>query len=228
MSKTNHKPISSAAAGNYAALLADIKQRIRTAQVRTAMAGNANMLMLYWEIGGVLAERQKIAGWGAAVLPRLATDLHNDMPEVKGFSARNLRLMIQFFDEYAAFGPIWQRSVARLEDDATGGKKGPVPVAQLPAKSDDAQIWQRAVAKLGRSWSIRQKTGSSGEDCERKNPSRQASRCANRLRAGARQMCPSLHFSAASPTRRRSPNRAGASWRCRPSPSAPARCEYAA
>ena len=73
MSKTNHKPISSAAAGNYAALLADIKQRIRTAQVRTAMAGNANMLMLYWEIGGVLAERQKIEGWGAAVRPWLAT-----------------------------------------------------------------------------------------------------------------------------------------------------------
>ena len=106
------KPISSATAGNYAGLLADIKQRIRTAQVRTAMAGNASMFMLYWEIGGVLAKRQKIEGWGTAVLPKLATDLHNDLPEVKGFSARNLRLMIQFFDEYPAFGPIWQRAVA--------------------------------------------------------------------------------------------------------------------
>ena len=47
------------------------------------MAGNASMLMLYWEIGGVLAERQKNEGWGAAVLPRLATDLHNDLPEVR-------------------------------------------------------------------------------------------------------------------------------------------------
>jgi predicted nuclease of restriction endonuclease-like (RecB) superfamily len=148
MSKTNHKPILSVTAGNYSALLADIKQRIRTAQVRTAMAGNASMLMLYWEIGGVLAERQKIEGWGTAVLPRLATDLHNDLPEVKGFSARNLRLMIQFFDEYPAFGPIWQRAVAKLADDSTGGKKGPAPVSQLSAESDDAQIWQRAVAQL--------------------------------------------------------------------------------
>ena len=143
-----NKPISSATAGNYAGLLADIKQRIRTAQVRTAMAGNASMLMLYWEIGGVLAERQKIEGWGTAVLPRLATDLHNDLPEVKGFSARNLRLMIQFFDEYPAFGPIWQRAVAKLSDDPTGGKKGPPPMSQLPAESADAQIWQRAVAQL--------------------------------------------------------------------------------
>jgi predicted nuclease of restriction endonuclease-like (RecB) superfamily len=143
-----NKPISSATAGNYAGLLADIKQRIRTAQVRTAMAGNASMLMLYWEIGGVLAERQKNEGWGAAVLPRLATDLHNDLPEVKGFSARNLRLMIQFFAEYPAFGPIWQRAVAKLSDDSTGGKKGLPPVTQLPAEFADVQIWQRAVAQL--------------------------------------------------------------------------------
>jgi predicted nuclease of restriction endonuclease-like (RecB) superfamily len=143
-----NKPISSATAGNYAGLLADIKQRIRTAQVRTAMAGNASMLMLYWEIGGVLAERQKNEGWGAAVLPRLATDLHNDLPEMKGFSARNLRLMIQFFSEYPAFGPIWQRAVAKLSDDFTGGKKVPPLMSQLPAESADAQIWQRAVAQL--------------------------------------------------------------------------------
>ena len=123
-----NKPISSATAGNYAGLLADIKQRIRTAQVRTAMAGNASMLMLYWEIGGVLAERQKAGGWGAGVLPRLATDLHNDLAELKGFSARNLRLMIQFFGEYPDSGPIWQRAVANLADDPTGGKKRPPPV----------------------------------------------------------------------------------------------------
>jgi len=104
--------------------------------------------MLYWEIGGVLAKRQKIEGWGTAVLPKLATDLHDDLPEVKGFSARNLRLMIQFFDEYPAFGPIWQRAVAKLSDDPTGGKKGPPPMSQLPAESDAAQIWQRAVAQL--------------------------------------------------------------------------------
>ena len=70
MSKLNpkSKPISSATAGNYAGLLADIKQRIRTAQVRTAMAGNASMLKLYWEIGGVLVKRQKNeVGWGAAI-----------------------------------------------------------------------------------------------------------------------------------------------------------------
>ena len=132
MTRKSGKPTALAAtAGSYADLLADIKQRIRTAQVRTAMAGNASLLALYWEIGSVLAKRQKEAGWGAAVLPRLATDLHNDFPEVKGFSARNLRLMIQFFDEYPGFGAIWQRLVAKL-----------------PTNADDGTIWQRAVAQL--------------------------------------------------------------------------------
>lgn len=132
MTRKSGKPTALAAtAGSYADLLADIKQRIRTAQVRTAMAGNASLLALYWEIGSVLAERQKEAGWGAAVLPRLATDLHNDLPEVKGFSARNLRLMIQFFDEYPGFGAIWQRLVAKL-----------------PTNAEDGAIWQRAVAQL--------------------------------------------------------------------------------
>ena len=166
MSKEPAKPKTlPAAARSYVGLLADIKERIRTAQVRAALANNAGMLQLYWEIGGVLAERQKEAGWGAAVLPKLAADLHNDLPEVKGFSARNLRLMIQFFGEYPSFGPIWQRAVAKLPAQAGGGEiwlppvaklgkhppadpKGPPPVAQLSAESDTAQIWQRAVAQL--------------------------------------------------------------------------------
>ncbi len=142
------KPISSVAAGNYAGLLADIKQRIRTAQVRTAMAGNASMLMLYWEIGGVLAERQKREGWGAAVLPRLATDLHNDLPEVKGFSVRNLKLMTQFFREYPDFSAIGQPPVAQLADSSTAHKKGQRAVAQMSTTPAAAQMWQRAIAQL--------------------------------------------------------------------------------
>ncbi len=103
-----------AALTDYATLLGEIKNRIHTAQVRTAMAGNTSLLMLYWEIGAVLADRQKKEGWGTAVLPRLAKDLHNELPEEKGFSARNLRLMMRFFEEYPDWGSIWQRAVAQL------------------------------------------------------------------------------------------------------------------
>jgi hypothetical protein len=104
------------AASSYSALLADIKQRIRAAQVRTAMAGNASMLMLYWEIGGVLTERQKAEGWGAGVLPKLELDLKNELPEEKGFSERNMRRMIQLYREYPGLLPIRTQAVSELED----------------------------------------------------------------------------------------------------------------
>ena len=47
-----NKPLSPATGGEYRGLLADIKQRIRMAQVRTSMMANASLLRLYWEIGG--------------------------------------------------------------------------------------------------------------------------------------------------------------------------------
>jgi len=133
---------------------ADGKQRIRTAQVGTAMSANASMLMLYWEIGGLLADRQKKEGWGAAVLPGLAADLHNDLPEMKGFSVRNLKRMVQFFREYPLLFAIRPPSVAQLSEELSKGVKGPRPVAQLsdtaslPVGSADSEIWQRAVAQL--------------------------------------------------------------------------------
>jgi len=43
-----------------------------------------------------------------------------DLPEVKGFSARNLRLMTQFFDEYSSLGPISPRPVAKMEINPAG------------------------------------------------------------------------------------------------------------
>ncbi len=140
---------------NYASLLTTIKQRIQTAQVRTAMAGNTSMLMLYWDVGNLLVERQAEEGWGAAVLPRLAIDLRNELPEVKGFSVRNLKLMTQFFREYPELFPIGQPAVAQLEDQShdqpdkrSRSSKGQPSVALLPAETTDAAIWQRAVAQL--------------------------------------------------------------------------------
>lgn len=148
MKKPTKQESLAATTGSYAELLSDIKQRIHSAQVRTAMAGNASMLLLYWEIGRELAERQKQEGWGAAVLPRLAADLHNDLPEVKGFSERNLRRMIQFHQEYPELFAIWPLPVAQIGRHSEDASIRPLSVAKLPAEPADAQIWQRAVAQL--------------------------------------------------------------------------------
>ena len=81
----------------YKNLLLDIKQRIGAAQTRAVLAVNAELLQLYWDIGQMIAQRQQQEGWGAGIIPRLAVDLHNELPEMKGFSERNLKRMLAFY-----------------------------------------------------------------------------------------------------------------------------------
>lgn len=98
----------------YAHLLSDIKNRIRQAQAKAVLAVNSEMLLMYWDIGKMISERQRSEGWGSGVIPRLSRDLHHDLPEVKGFSERNLRMMLQFFQKYPDPEAIWQQVVAKL------------------------------------------------------------------------------------------------------------------
>ena len=60
---------------DFGALLADVKNRIQTAQMRASLAVNAELVRLYWDIGRIIAERQRQEGWGAAVIPRLSREL---------------------------------------------------------------------------------------------------------------------------------------------------------
>lgn len=58
------------------------------------------MVRLYWDIGRTILDRQKRAGWGARVIDRLATDLREAHPDLKGFSPRNLLFMRAFAEAY--------------------------------------------------------------------------------------------------------------------------------
>ena len=84
----------------FAALVTEVKGRIQAAQTRAVLAVNAELVRLYWDIGRIIDERQQREGWGAAVIPRLAVSLHNELPDVKGFSERNIKRMLAFYREY--------------------------------------------------------------------------------------------------------------------------------
>ena len=120
----------------YATLLADIKQRVRRAQVRAMLAVNAELIRLYWDIGRVIDERQQQEGWGAGVIPRLARDLHNDLPEEKGFSERNIKQMLVFYREYAQLSFV-QQPAAQIET----GPKVPQAAALFTAELILALPW---------------------------------------------------------------------------------------
>ena len=139
---------------DYASLLTEVKGRIRSAQVRATLSANAEMLAMYWDVGRMIEQRQKAEGWGAGVIPRLSRDIRNELPEVKGFSERNIGYMIRFAREYPQGGPILQLPVAKLGGAAKrqravaqieAGKNVPQPAAQM----DEAlPILQQAAAKL--------------------------------------------------------------------------------
>ena len=84
----------------YAALLEDLKSRIRTAQVRASFAVNRELILLYWYIGQVISSRFQSEEWGTRIVNRLATDLQAEFPGVEGFSPRNLRYMRSFAEAW--------------------------------------------------------------------------------------------------------------------------------
>lgn len=85
---------------DFALLLSEVKQRIQLAQTQAVLSVNSELVRLYWDIGRIIDARQKAEGWGAAVIPRLAQELKNELPELKGFSERNIKRMLAFFREY--------------------------------------------------------------------------------------------------------------------------------
>lgn len=84
----------------YKELLEDLKNRIRTTQLRAGLAVNRELVFLYWDIGRQILQRQHKEGWGTKVIDRLALDLNREFPEMRGFSRRNLKYMRAFAEAY--------------------------------------------------------------------------------------------------------------------------------
>lgn len=98
---------------NYAVFLADMQARIRGAQVRAALPVNRELVRLYWQIGREILIQQDTQGWGARVIDRLAQDLRQAFPEMKGFSARNLKYMRAFAEAWPE-EPFVQQVAAQI------------------------------------------------------------------------------------------------------------------
>jgi predicted nuclease of restriction endonuclease-like (RecB) superfamily len=84
----------------YADWLAELKNRIHTAQQRATLAVNRELVLLYWQIGRDILVRQAEQGWGSKVIEQLAHDLRTAFPEMKGFSPRNLKYMRAFAEAW--------------------------------------------------------------------------------------------------------------------------------
>ncbi|MDP1561310.1 MAG: PDDEXK nuclease domain-containing protein [Pirellulaceae bacterium] len=85
---------------DYGELLAEVKERVRTAQYAALRAVNQELVGLYWDIGQMIVSRQQGASWGKAVVQQLAEDLQVEFAGIKGFSAANLWRARAFYEAY--------------------------------------------------------------------------------------------------------------------------------
>lgn len=97
----------------YDELLEGLKKRIKASQMRAALSVNSELLQMYWSIGNDILDRQRMLGWGAAVIDQLALDLKAAFPGQVGFSPRSLKYMRKFAEIWTG-GPIVQQAAAQL------------------------------------------------------------------------------------------------------------------
>lgn len=133
----------------YKNWLADLKTKVRSIQIKAALAVNKELLTFYWELGSDIVQKQSATNWGDGFLSQLSCDLTTEFPDMKGFSVRNLKYVRQW---YLFYSPdlqteslaIGQQAVAQLENEFSQqavGQIGKQPAAQF-VKQAVSQITQ--------------------------------------------------------------------------------------
>ena len=131
--------------GDYPTVLAELKRRITAAQTRAALSVNRELVALYWHVGGTIVQRQARAGWGEAVVERLAHDLRRAFPDLEGFSPRNIWRMRAFYLAWSGTPTKLTQAVSET-GVRTSAKKLPQAVSETPWGHNVVLLQQLATA----------------------------------------------------------------------------------
>ena len=133
-------------APDYTSFLTEVKGRIQTARLQAGRAVNRELVMLYWDIGRGIVEKQKTAGWGEAVVERLAADLRAEFPDMRGFSADNVWRMRQFYADHST-PEFLEQAVPELKRHA--GKPYLEQLVQESGRKTAGQFLEQPVPESG-------------------------------------------------------------------------------
>ena len=98
---------------SYSAFLGSLKKRIQQKRLKVVLSASAALVMMYWDIGMSILQKQDNEGWGAKVIDRLSFDLKDAFPKMSGFSPRNLKYMRKFAESWPDRG-IVQEVLAQI------------------------------------------------------------------------------------------------------------------
>lgn len=134
----------------YREFLTAMRDRIDAARGQAARAVNHELVLLYWDLGKGIMEKQRKLGWGDGVVERLSQDLNKHYPGTFGFSSRNLWDMRRFYEAWAS-PPILRQAVAEMQKPSrkeiiTGKRAGKNPAKTRVSKP--IGILRQAVAEI--------------------------------------------------------------------------------
>lgn len=115
---------------DYRQWITTVKARVRSSQIKAAVAVNRELLELYWFLGEQILEKQQSAKWGDGFLREMSKDLLAEFPDLKCFSHRNLKSIRQWHTFWTEDSAIWKQAVSQL------GAKGQQPVSQSTANAE--------------------------------------------------------------------------------------------
>lgn len=124
----------------YVQWIHEIKQRFRNSQIKAAVKVNSEQLLFNWQLGRDLVVRKAEEKWGTGIVNQVSLDLQDEFPEAKGFSARNLWFMKQWYTFYASNN----RAVSLISDMEKQVDTSSVKLKQVASEIHEAKVKQVA------------------------------------------------------------------------------------
>ena len=119
----------------YIELLVSIKQQVKSAQAKAALAVNSSLIQLYWNMGKMIADNQALFEGRNNYVEQLAKDLRSEFPDMTGFSKRNIFYFRKFYLFYTESSV---QQLAALKPD----NSEPIPMQQPAALEIETSVQQ--------------------------------------------------------------------------------------
>ena len=98
---------------DYKIWINELKNQVRSVQIKAAIAVNSELIKFYWELGKMISEKQEFYSWGEKLIEQISKDLKEEFPDMKGFSTRNIKYIRNFYAFYNN-SEIRQQLVAQI------------------------------------------------------------------------------------------------------------------
>ena len=87
----------------YLQAVKDIKSAILKSRYAAAKQANKELLKLYYSVGGYVSAHSRDRYWGSNAIETIAKGLQQELPGLRGFSARNIKNMRMFYEQWSPY-----------------------------------------------------------------------------------------------------------------------------